>query len=609
MKPLWLTLILVNNLVKNRNVLTAILGVFFFALLAVFFICHPAYAQADQMTAVAESAGLSTTDAVVIVARLIRWFLTFLGIIAVVLIMYAGWVYMTSQGEPAKTEKAKTIIRNAIIGLLIILSSYAITSFIVGQLTDSSTSSSGIASVADRYSEPLSGALGAGIIQDHYPNRNATDIARNTKILVTFEEAVNPATLIEGYTDGDLEGSLNAATVQIYPTSSTDVETDALRSDEVSIAIDEEFKVISIDPVELLGSPDEDMNYTVFITPALEKNDGSSAFSGSYADGYLWTFEISTEVDLTPPQVRSVVPDAGDVYARNISIEMTFDEAMDPTVVAGSNAAITVVDASGAEVDGAFEISNGYKTVTFTTTDACSVDPCGDTIYCLPGDDQITVTATAANLGDEPPQALSVGAGYDGVVDVSGNSLDGNADGEASGPEGDSYSWEFDTSNEVNDDIPLIESVDPDIDASNASLQDDVTITFSLPMKASTLNSSSIQMYPNPIYEMWFFVSKDDDATTGNTVASIEHPTFVSDEDGGWEYWPLITHEVKSSYQICMYPAYGPSSVAAGTEERCDTDTGDPYCCDGIRSESPCVTPTIVSGEETIEGYVLPYTE
>jgi len=577
--------------------------------MALFFIGNPAYAQVDEMTSVAESAGLSTTDAVVIVARFIRWFLSFLGIIAVILIMYAGWIYMTSQGEATKTQKAKDIIKNAVIGLLIIFSSYAITSFVIGQLVDSGAAASSIMSVADRYSEPLSGSLGAGIIEDHYPSRNATDIARNTKILVTFEEAVNPETLIVDYAEGEFSGLLNTTTIQIYPTDSVDLETDTLGSGEVSVTIDETYRYITIDPTELLGSADQDMNYSVFLTPTLEKSDGSAAFTGSYSDGYLWTFEVSTEVDLTPPQVQSVIPQAGDTYAKNISIEITFDEAMDPTTISGSSSSIVVTDTSGTAVDGTFSISNGYKTVDYTTTDACSVDPCGDTIYCLPGEETITVTATAANLGDEPPQALTVGSGYDGVTDVCGNSLDGDEDGEASGPDADNYAWSFDTSNDVNDDVPMIDDLDPDVDDESASIQDDVTITFSLPMKSSTLTSSTVQMYPNPFYEMWFSVSKSEDDTSGNTIASLAHPTLVSDEDGGWEYWPLVTHEVKSSYQICMYPAYGPSSVGAGTTERCDTDTGDPYCCDGERSESACETETITTDTETFEGYLLPPSE
>ncbi len=64
------------------------------------------------------------------VARIIRIFLGFLGIIFVILLMLAGFKYMTAAGNDEKVKEAVKQIRNAIIGLLIILCSYAIVSFI-----------------------------------------------------------------------------------------------------------------------------------------------------------------------------------------------------------------------------------------------------------------------------------------------------------------------------------------------------------------------------------------------------------------------------------------------------------------------------------------------
>ena len=57
-----------------------------------------------------------------------------LGIIAAVVIIIAGVQYMISAGDPGKVVTAKKAILYAIIGLIVSLSAYAITNFILGAL-------------------------------------------------------------------------------------------------------------------------------------------------------------------------------------------------------------------------------------------------------------------------------------------------------------------------------------------------------------------------------------------------------------------------------------------------------------------------------------------
>lgn len=78
--------------------------------------------------------GLSNTDPRIVVANVIRIALGFLGIIAVGLIMYAGWLYMTAAGEADKIEQAKKMLINAVIGLVIILSAFGIVTFIISSM-------------------------------------------------------------------------------------------------------------------------------------------------------------------------------------------------------------------------------------------------------------------------------------------------------------------------------------------------------------------------------------------------------------------------------------------------------------------------------------------
>lgn len=80
---------------------------------------------------VARAAGFSEPQSLpAIIGAIIGVFLSFMGIIFLVLIMYGGYVWMTSAGNEQKVYQAKKIITNSIIGTVIIMSSYAITRFV-----------------------------------------------------------------------------------------------------------------------------------------------------------------------------------------------------------------------------------------------------------------------------------------------------------------------------------------------------------------------------------------------------------------------------------------------------------------------------------------------
>lgn len=66
-----------------------------------------------------------------IIAALIGTVLSFVGIIFFCLIIYAGFSWMTSGGNEEKIYRARSILQNAIVGLIIVMASYAITRFIV----------------------------------------------------------------------------------------------------------------------------------------------------------------------------------------------------------------------------------------------------------------------------------------------------------------------------------------------------------------------------------------------------------------------------------------------------------------------------------------------
>src|SRR3989338_1845621 len=103
-----------------------------------FFGLSSAAAQVSNfgLEAVDETLSLGAQDIRLTIARIIRAILGLLGIIALVIIMYGGYVYMTAGGDEQKVATAKKILLNSVIGLAIILSAFAITQFIFTKLAE-----------------------------------------------------------------------------------------------------------------------------------------------------------------------------------------------------------------------------------------------------------------------------------------------------------------------------------------------------------------------------------------------------------------------------------------------------------------------------------------
>jgi hypothetical protein len=82
----------------------------------------------------ATATGLGSRDIRETIASIINVALSMLGIIVVVIIIYGGFLWMTAGGNEEKVGDAKKWIFGGIIGLVIILASYAIAQFVVTNL-------------------------------------------------------------------------------------------------------------------------------------------------------------------------------------------------------------------------------------------------------------------------------------------------------------------------------------------------------------------------------------------------------------------------------------------------------------------------------------------
>lgn len=69
-----------------------------------------------------------------IVGLIINGLLGVIGTVLIVLMLYGGFLWMTAGGEEKRVEDAKNILKNSIIGLLIIFLAYGISKFIINAL-------------------------------------------------------------------------------------------------------------------------------------------------------------------------------------------------------------------------------------------------------------------------------------------------------------------------------------------------------------------------------------------------------------------------------------------------------------------------------------------
>ncbi|MBI5023055.1 MAG: hypothetical protein HZC05_02720 [Candidatus Magasanikbacteria bacterium] len=324
-------------------------------------------------------------------------------------------------------------------------------------------------------------------------------------------------------------------------------------------------------------------------------------FPGS--NPYYWEFTVSPVVDLTPPQVESIIPlPAATVYPRNIIVQINFNEAIDPISASGlfktepkflktgelvqefNN--ITIVNSTligPLTVNGEYKIANQYKTVEFISFDECGKNPCGAPIFCLPPSALLTVTAKSASVDQSNPPQASI-FNLDGVVDMANNSLNGGGKmGEklktdykklVGSPE-DNFWWEFSTSEKIKTTPPFLTEIQPSVNKPGVDDTAPLTMTFDGPMSAGSFNK--IFLKTNKLYNVWYTPAGNNFKKNGlpvkeptdeiaYTQAQLLHGAFwkipaepkTDDEKIASIYFPFVPSEVIDIYQNCFYKAVGP---------------------------------------------------
>ena len=509
------------------------------------------------------------------ITNIIQIFLGLLGFIALIIIIYGGFVWMTSGGNQEKINKAKGILKSAIIGLLIILFSYVIVSVVmravVGVTTDDGGGGTGYTD-GDDYTFG-DGALGGGVIENHFPERDAINVPRNTMIMITFKVPVAPSTILNDdnppadcatyNVNGNECGNLRADNIKIK-----NVNNQILASDRVIAVLQKNGKSVLLKPVDLLGLSTSDVNINVHLTSGILAQNGNSLLSGN---GYSWNFTVSTFSDTTPPRVTKVWPKASEnsdvKFARNAIIQINFSEPINFLSMDGN----ITVSSSGSILPGELKISNKYKTVEFLSSGSCSesstsptINSCGERVFCLPANSTINGLIYSGN-GINP---------LSGISDAAGNLLDGNSDGQSSGSPHDDYKWSFNTSDTIDLSVPKIILVSPTAD--KISINPEIYAKFSKDISPSSLTSDNVYIYNSTLCssEDNNTIGKKDELVLGSTGTACFPNYSVYLKDDGVSasiniyspylqknaiYRPRLTSGVKDTYGNCFYHSHGPS--------------------------------------------------
>lgn len=271
---------------------TALAALFFAAIVS---LPHLAWAQTatSGLESIRDVAGFGMQDdPTVIIAKLIRTALTFLGVIAVVIVMYGGFVWMTAGGDASKVDRAKRTLINGGIGLTIILMSWAVTTFVISALLGATGGGGGGGAGGGAGGGGLGGGSSSTFEVTAQQPSGAVSI-RNVAVQITFSRLLDANTV-------------NDRSVTVASASGTEVVGSlTVRGNKVTFV-----------PAAACPDPNADRfcfeantEYTVTIDDTI---DSSTGVGLSCANGKcVGTFTTGDLVDTEDPQADLTLPDAG----------------------------------------------------------------------------------------------------------------------------------------------------------------------------------------------------------------------------------------------------------------------------------------------------------
>lgn len=249
----------------------------------------PALAQVDggALAQVGEEAQLGTSNPRVVFGRLINIFLGVMGVVLLGFILYAGFLWMTAGGDTEKVDNAKKTIRNAIIGLTIIVCSWAIVTFLMSkalEITQGDGDGFGLTGAGLQ-----SGALGSAGTSVAFQVQSIAPVGpmgiRNIQVRFLFSREV------------------------LATTASSSIKVIRVSNNEpVEGVIAVEGTLVTFTPSQACPAPNadrrcfvENAEYIARVEPTLRSTSGLPIACGSTVAPCEARFQSGPLVDVTPP--------------------------------------------------------------------------------------------------------------------------------------------------------------------------------------------------------------------------------------------------------------------------------------------------------------------
>ncbi len=279
---------------------------------------YPALAQVNNadFQAVGQTAQLGTADPRVIAARIINIFLGLMGIIMLVIVLYAGFIWMTAGGDTEKVEKAQKTLRNAIIGLIIIMCSWGFVTFVLNKLLQATGVGTGgvISSDNGGGSGGELGAAGGSLgfqVRSIMPS-GAVPI-RNVEVRFLFSREV-------------MASSVTSSITVVRASDNQPVEGTFTISDTVATFV----------PTAACPAPNtdrkcfaQDTEYIAKVARSLRSRSGLSIACGRTAPPCEVRFKTGNRVDVNPPTASITTPLDGQGIPAGDTVRITVRSADD----------------------------------------------------------------------------------------------------------------------------------------------------------------------------------------------------------------------------------------------------------------------------------------
>ncbi|MFA6028101.1 MAG: Ig-like domain-containing protein [Patescibacteria group bacterium] len=314
---------------------------------SLFFVVNSVFAQ------VKTDYGINLGDASPeeLAVSIINWGLGILALIAVIIILYGGFVWMLSGGNEEKVEKAKKILRNGIIGLVIILAAWGIATYIINRLLDATNANNGT-SGGPSYTDNIHGKGNPFYVDHSNPADEEINVTLCHLIAVTFSLPVDKTTINDANFKVTVANGSNPDGDSCV--SSSDCASGLCEmGDSIGTCIGDQvkgtFAFTEDPPYAAVWYPTAD--YIASTTYHVELSTEIVGLDEITTDTYklemgdtkrVFEFTTGTESDTTPPKIDvvSVKPfpeDNATEVCRNTPIQVSFSESLDPASVKDEN--------------------------------------------------------------------------------------------------------------------------------------------------------------------------------------------------------------------------------------------------------------------------------